>query len=507
MKKLIILIIGLLVLGSACKKDFLNVDESNPNSASAVPANLVLPAALNSVAELIDQPDNYNFVYLWHGMWAISNSYIPPTNLTQYNLLNSSYQGIWDNSYLALQNFDYVEQASLASSQKNFRAIAIIMKAYLFHNLVDCYGNIPYKEALKGSGAGQNLKPAYDPQQSIYEDLAIRIDTAINLIQKATTSDAAVGSADIIYQGDMSKWAKFANTIKLRILLNQADMAGRTAYITGALATTASVGFIGAGEGAMLNPGYLQTANKMNVFWENFFKQDGSVQSGGLDYYVSNQDACTFLTNNNDPRKLRIFQPYTGTSVQGNYFGGYVLLSVPNTSKLGFGLLQGYNQSSPILTDFESLFLQAEAVQRGIITTGDAKALYESAVTQSILFLGQKSTLDPSSYVPLTAADAATYLAQVKPLVNFDASPNKIQAIITQKWVALNGISPMPIWTDYRRTGFPDFIHFSIDPLRLSDTPPVRLLYPQTEITANNDNVQLQGTISLTDSKIFWQNR
>lgn len=496
----------MLVLGSACKKDFLNINEVNPNQASAVPANLVLPAALNSVAALIDRPNNYAFILFWHGMWASASGYIDPTNLTQYNLLNSSYQQIWNNSYLALQNLDYVEQASLASSEKNFRAIAIIMKVYLFHNLVDTYGNIPYSEALKGGGTTQNLKPAYDDQQTIYEDLAVRIDTAINLIQTAAVTASAPGSADIVFGGDMGKWARLANTIKLRMLMNQADMSGRASYITTALGTTASVGYLGAGEGAMINPGYLQTANKMSPFWELFYKQDNSLQADGLAYYVANQDACDFLTSKNDPRKLRIFQPYTGTSIQGNYFGGYEKQLVANTSKIGYGLLKAYNQDSPILTDFESLFLQAEAAQRGFITA-DPKALYESAVTQSILYLGQKSFFDPASYVPLTAGDAATYLAQILPDVNFDASPNKLEAIITQKWIALNGINPMPVWTDYRRTGFPNFIHFSIDPARLSDTPPVRLLYPQTEITANNENVLKQGTISLTSSKIFWQNR
>jgi hypothetical protein len=173
---------------------------------------------------------------------------------------------------------------------------------------------------------------------------------------------------------------------------------------------------------------------------------------------------------------------------------------------LGYGLLQGFAQDGPILTDYESLFLQAEAAERGYITA-DPKALYESAVTQSILYLGQQSSLDPTTYVPLTAASAATYLAQVKPLVNYDATPNKLQVIITQKWLALIGQNPMAIWTDYRRTGFPNFIHFTADPARISDTPPVRLLYPQTEITTNNDNVLAQGTISLTTSKIFWQNR
>jgi hypothetical protein len=501
MKKLLILLTVLLVLGSACKKDFLNVDETNPNTASAVPVNLVLPAALNSVAVQVDQPRNYDFCYLWYGVWAISNGYVPPATLTQYNLLNSTYQGIWDNSYLAIQNLDYVEKASMSSKGKNFRAIAMIMKVYLYHNLVDAFGNVPYSKAL--NTAGGVLKPAFDDAQTIYEDLAIKIDTAINLINTATIDADAPGSADIIYKGDMGKWAKFANTVKLRMLMNQSGMSGRASYISGALATTASVGYIGAGEGAMLNPGYLQTANKMSPFWEYFYKQDNSLQPDALNYYVANQDACNFLTANNDPRKLRIFTAYSGTSIQGNYFGGYEQLLVPLTSHLGPGLLQAYNQSAPILTDIESLFLQAEAAQRGF-TTGDPKALYESAVTQSILYLGQKSSLDPATYVPLTTADATAYLAQILPQVNYDASPNKLKAIFTQKWCALNGINPMAIWTDYRRTGYPDFIHWTIDAEKLSNTPPVRLLYPQTEISTNNDNVLAQGNVNMFTTHIFW---
>lgn len=507
MKKLIILLSVLLVLGSACKKDFLSVDEKNPNSASAVPANLILPAALKSVAAQVDQPDNYSFIYLLYGQWCVMNGYVQPTTMTRYDFLNSSFQGIWDNSYLILQNFDYVAKASTSPQQNYFRAISLIMEVYLYHNLVDAYGNIPYSQALQG--ASQVLKPVYDPQQTVYEDLVSKIDTAINLIKTAPVDVTPVAGADIIYNGDMGKWSRFGNTIKLRMLMNQADMTDRSAYITAALATTIDVGFLGAGEGAMANPGYLQTAGKMNPFWENFYKQDNSQQADGLAYYGAGQDMCTFLTANNDPRKLRFWLPITGspTTIQGNHFGAQVLLSVPNTSHLGNGYLLAYNMSAPILTDFESLFLQAEAAQRGFLGAADPKALYESAVTQSILYVGQKSSLDASSYVPLTSTDAATYLAQNKDLVNFDASADKIKAIITQKWVALAGISAMPVWTDYRRTGFPDFIHFSDDPLRKSDTPLIRLLYPQTEISTNNDNVVLQGTINQLTSKIFWQNR
>ena len=497
MKKLLILLTVLLALGTSCKKDFLAVDETNPNSASAVPANLVLPAALNNTANFIDQPDNYSFIYLWYGCMSVSGGYSQPAALTGYNLVNGSYQNNWYYSYMNLQNYDYIEKSSSTANLQSFKAIAMIMKAYIFQYLVDCYGNVPYTQALKGSESPQVLKPAYDPQQTIYEDLVVKLDAAMDLINTTPADADPVGNYDIIFGGDMGMWLKFANTLKLRILINQSDMSGRSGYISTAIATTLANGYLGAGEGAMVNPGYIKSASKMNPFWENFYKQDDSQQADGLGYYVAGQDACDFLTANNDPRKLRFFQSSTsgGTTLRGNYFGALVLEPVPTSSKLGPGMLKAYNQSAPILTDFESLFLQAEAVQRGIITTGDAKALYESAVTQSIIYEGG------------TAADAATYLAQLIPLVNFDGSPDKIKAIITQKWCALNGLSPMPIWTDYRRTGFPDFLHWSQDANRKNDTPPVRLYYPQTEISTNNDNVLAQGDINLFTSKIFWQNR
>lgn len=501
MKKLLILLTVLIALGTSCKSDFLSVNEFNPNNASAVPANLVLPAALNNTARNFTQPDNYNFVSFWFGGMSISGGYSQPTNLTQYNLLNSDYQGIWSNAYTNLNNYDYIiKQSTGKPKEQAFEAIAKIMTVYIYQGLVDVYGNVPYTDALKTDKG--ILKPKYDDQQSIYEDLAVQLDAAMDLINTLPEDANEVGSYDIVYNGDMALWLKFANTLKLRILVNQSDMSSRSGYISGALATTPSgeADYIGAGEGAMSNPGYQKSANKMNPFWENFYKQDDSQQADGLGYYVCGQDAADFLTANNDPRKLRFFQANsaTGTTVKGNYFGAALLEPVPTTSKLGPGMLQAYNQSAPLMTDFESLFLQAEAAQRGIIA-GNPKALYEAAVTRSIIYEGGSAGNSNS---------AATYLAQSgKPQVNFDQAQNKVQLIITQKWMALDGLNPLVVWTDYRRTGFPSFLHFTQDPARLSDTPPVRLLYPQTEISTNNDNVLAQGTISLFTSKIFWQNR
>ena len=500
MKNIFIILSILLVLGSSCS-EFLSVNEKNPNSASAVPANLLLPAALNSTTNNVVQPDNYSFIYLWYGMWSISGGYSQPTNLTQYKPLNSSYQGNWSNLYLNLQNYDYMEKQATGAKKKPYRAISKIMKSYIWQILVDTYGNVPYSDALKTDQG--ILKPKYDDQQSIYESLVIQLDSAMALLETTPADADEIADYDIVYSGDLDLWWKFANTLKLRMLINQTGMSGRASYITAALATTphTTADYLGVGEGAMLNPGFLQSAGKMNPFWENFYKQDGSQQADGLGYYVANQDACDFLTNNNDPRKLRFFTAMNASNpntVKGNYFGAVVLETVPNTSKLGPGLLQAFNQDAPLMTDFESLLLQAEAVERGLIT-GDSKALYTAAVTESIIYMGGTNG---------TAAGAAAYLAQLgKPLVNIDESTNRIRTIITQKWIALNGLCPMPVWTDYRRSGYPDFLHWTADPAKANTTPPVRLLYPQTEINVNNDNVVAQGTIDLFTSKIFWQNR
>jgi len=508
MKKLFILLTVLLVLGSSCKKDFLNVNETNPNSASSVPANLILPAALNYTSILMNTPGNFAFINEWYGLWSISGGYSQDLNMTEYNLLNSHFQGNWSSAYTNLKNYDYLEKNSTTPSLMSYRAIAKIMKVYLYQNLVDMYGNVPYSQALQAESAV--LKPVYDPQQTIYEDLVVQLDTAMNIIATTPATATLIGSGDIIFQGNMTKWAMFANTLKLRILMNQADMTGRGAYITSKLATTASVGYMGAGQGAWVNPGYLQTSGKMNPFWERFWNASGSQQADGLGYFVAGGDACDFLTANADPRKLRFFQAISGTTIQGNYFGAKLLNTVANTSKIGPGMLINYNQSAPILTDIESLFLQAEAAYRGYNVGGSAQAFYEAAVTASVLYEGQKASSDPTTppvYVPATTADAISFLAGGGANVNYVAATNKLQLIITQKWCALNGLSPMPIWTDYRRTGFPNFIHWSADPQKINPTPPVRLLYPQTEISTNPDNVTAQGTINLFTSKIFWQNR
>jgi hypothetical protein len=499
-KKILTLLVSLAILGSSCS-DFLTVNEVNPNSASKVPAKLLLPAALNSTATTMNNPDRFEFVYLWYGLWSISSGYSQPQSLVQYKLYNSSYENAFHESYTTGQNLDEIVKSSTDPKDASFKAIGMIMKAYIFQNLVDVWGNVPYSEAF--SAKAGILKPKYDDQKVIYEDLIKKLDEAIGLIQNRPADATEIGaSSDIIFGGNMTLWAKFANTIKLRMLVHQSGMSGRDAYIKSAIATTASVGYLGAGEGALSNPGYLNSAGKMNPFYNNYYLPNGSTASDGVTYHNAGKDAIDWMLATTDPRIGRFFNPYSGNLFAGNALGATAPpLTAANTSKLGYktgdkGYMIGtYDKSAPILTDFESLFVQAEAAERGYIS-GSGKDFYNAAVTQSFEYNG------------LTSADATAFLALEKNTVNYDLAGNKINLILSQKWVALNGVAPVEIWTDYRRTGLPGLtIHFSEDANKLSETPPVRLLYPQREISVNNDNVVAVGPIDSFKSKIFWQNR
>jgi hypothetical protein len=501
-KKILTLLVSLILLGSSCTK-FLGVDEVNPNSASVVPPKLLLPAALTNIVKTMDNPRRFEFVYLWYGLWSISQGYSQPSALMQYRLLNSNYQVAFQNLYTTGQNFKQIQKEATDPNDAGYVAISMIMNAYIMQNLVDIWGNVPYTEAF--SAESGIFKPKYDDQKAIYEDEVLKLDAAIKLIQGLTVNATTISaSSDVMFGGNMDLWARFANTLKLRMLVHQSGMTGRDAYIKAALATTSSVGFLGAGEGAMVNPGFIETDTQMNPFYEVFFNGAAAPQSDATAYYFAGKDAVDFMVANADPRLGRFFLPYSGTSYAGNYLGQDVIADPPRlpglTSKLGYskgsaGYIIGTpTQSSPVLTDFESLFIQSEAVVRGYIT-GDAKALYNSAVTQSFISRG------------LTAVDATTYYSQAKFTTNYDNATDKIGLILTQKWLALNGTSPVEIWTDFRRSGYPQNLHFSKQADRANDTPPVRLLYPQTEISSNNDNVVAVGAIDPFTSKIFWQNR
>lgn len=488
-----VLSVAMLTL-SGCSKQYFDIN-NNPNQVTAASPVLVLPAALATSGAYFST--EFPFLNLWMGYWNWSGNYSIPLSDRNYQFTNGYFNGIWNDAYTNLKNYNYIDQQGATLNQPYLQGMAKIMKALHFQYLVDTYGNIPYTQALQGIGTPT---PTYDDQVAIYEDLFKQIDSALALFAtgdqqaKAGATVLNPGSSDILFGGKIAQWRKFANTLKLRMLLRQSEKTGRQAFIQAQLAIIKNSGFsfLGSGENAQVNPGYQNSTNQQNPFYAYFGYGVTGSPTDQNNQYRANKYALDFYRSTNDPRIGAYYFPVggTGTTFFATNFGD-LANAQPNTSvsAIGPSLLQGATQSAVIMSSHEALFLQAEAAQRGWITS-DPKTLYQQAITDSFVNAG------------LTAAQAAAYYSQATDNVGYDASTNKLTAIITQKWASLNGYSPFEAWSDYRRLGIPN-VPISLSASNVRQIP-VRLLYPQSEYQYNAANVGAQGTISQFTSKIFW---
>lgn len=491
-----ILIIASFAFLYSCS-DYLDVnqDPNNPQIGQVNP-EISLPGAQLSSARTylttMNQLGNLMAVN-WGG--NVVQFQTPFNNEFTYNITSTFYTGIWDNLYLRTANFSNIINYDGGGNYDNHKAASYILRAFYSQYLVDLYGDIPYTEKHQ---LGNNLFPKYDDDQDVYRLLISELDTALDLIENS--DDALPMTTDIMFDGDMAKWAQFANTIKLRILMREATKAETDATSQAYLQEqfdNLDLNFID--DNVTLNPGFVDENNRQNPFYGAFGFLPNGDPAAGSEAVVATKHAIEFLdgtlTGVLDNRLGRIYR----LSSSGNYYGvaqGETLASLPPgqaLSRLGEGLKvdqpsAAYAQADAyMMTLSESLFLQAEAVHRGYISTGVAKDLFQDAIRASYSLLG--------------ASDVEDYLADSNGVdkIGWDGSANKIEAIMTQKWIALNGFNGIESWIEHTRTGFP------VLPLPVSTTQrPIRLLYPQSEISGNSANVPSQTTTSAFTSRIFW---
>jgi len=496
MKKYISIITVLFALGIAgCKKDYLDL-EVNPNSPSVTTPQFTLSAAENNAASITSL--DYLEFGVWAGYWTNSGNYTPSTELQALSFSTTDFPGpdCWDDLYANLSNLNSLQTTTSAvPADANFTAIAMILKAYDFQQLVDNFEDVPYSQAFQPSTI---LFPAYDKGQAVYNDLIKQLDAAIALIGKSGTTATDPGSSDIIYGGNMTNWAKFANTLKLRMAIRQSNLTTNVAKDD--LAATASIGYIDASNEADAQPGYANTAGKESPFYGTMgFDQTGNATFQNL-YYRANQVDTGIMHNLNDPRSTYYYTlvPKSATDpslvVRGNQLGSKANLSNTYTSAIGPGLLKSPSQISPVFSSYESLFLQAEAAQRGWIP-GTPATFYKAAIEASFAALGAPGADDYITQPSVAYPGGGTTIADAQ-----------LKAIITQKYISLNGLFNNEAYAEFRRTGYPVLPQnpASADNSAASPTLPVRLPYPGSELTNNETNLVKEGSINVFTDKIFW---
>jgi hypothetical protein len=486
----------LLMAIAGCKKGTFDINSVNPNVPSSVSPKFTLSAALTATANETYNTGYPDFANRYMGYWAFSGDYGGYGTEAVYNTTTSFAVFNWDNVFTTLENYKFVVSQSTTPNSANYLGIAKIMQSFLFQRLVDLYNNIPYTQALNG---GTTNYPKYDDAKTVYKSLVSQLDTAILVIKNAPLTADNPTTYDVIFGGNMTKWTLFANTIKLKILLNLTQTSDGPAFITSELNGLTTASFLGAGQDAIVNPGYSNASvNQQNPMWQNVgFATNGTSPTTGNSFNRANSYAVNFYTNTHDPRLSRFYALNNNGVVQGRAFGSQDG-SEHNTiiSAVGPGIINAPTQGAPLLPAFESLFFQAEAQLEGYIPGGAAGALasYNSGVSESFRLIG----------VPGYAAAATTYVQLNDTRTNFATSPNQLQTLIGQEWASLNMYDPITAWNNWRRLGIPADLPVSIYPGTTATHVPLRLLYPASEYSNNTANVNAQGTINNMTSKIFW---
>lgn len=468
---------------AACTDEFEEIN-TNQNVPLSVTPNLLLPAIIFDAVNSVEG-----------NSWGIGNIVIQHTAKIQFvnedRYLWGEFNGIWNTMYTKLRDVNNLENIAIANNQKNYEGVALILRSWMFSLLTDCYGDIPYTQATRAKEDG-TFFPVYDPQEVVYDGILADLKRANEILG---TSTEQIGG-DILFAGDVMKWKKMANSLRLRYLMrisNRRDVAAQMAEILNNPGQNPI--FQGNADNAALR--YL--ANFPNQFPRHLSRV------GSFDEFRVSKTLVDKLLALNDPRLTIFARPTNATAGSANP----QFVGVPNglndvdalafnggsnfVSRIGSLFFEdaitpkGLDVARGVIMNYSELqFILAEAAQRGLIQ-GDVETFYKNGIQGSFGFYGLAI---PDGY--LDQADVA--------LNNTDV----LKKIADQKWISLF-YQGMEAWFDWRRSGLP-----ALTPGRdnlNNDRIPVRFIYPTIEQALNGTNrnqaVARQGEDNI-NTRVWW---
>jgi len=471
MLKNIVYILFIAIALSACNSTLDDINK-NPNATETPLAPYLLTGTLKQGADLYwGSEDNFNSSLLFVQHWA-KIQYAEPD---RYDVSNTSFTSLWNTGYATLiTNMNTILNFSDAQANSNYKGIALTLRSWTFLLLTDAYGSIPYKEV------GTTVTPAYNTQKEVYTGLLADLAQAQTLL--ATANGTVTG--DVAYNGDITKWKKLVNSLRLRIALRIADREPDLAKQAVVAATTDAGGLISSNSDIFQ---FIYTSSPQ--------QNPASAWFETRDDYRISKTIVDKLYELSDPRLPVYAQLPTDVTV-GKYVGGANGLSNSDANSQGFAKTSKpgtyfLTSASPavIFSYAEVEFALAEAVARGYIA-GDAGQLYKNGITASFNQFGITD-----------ATVIANYLNQST--VQYDPT-NYAKSIGTQKWIAFFG-QGLDAFAEWRRLDYPVL---TAGPASVLDGQiPSRFFYPGTEQSLNGVSYQaaiaVQGKDLLTTKLWF----
>jgi len=476
--KLTLLFVSALLI-TGCTSDFDDIN-TDPDAFIQVPTtnNLGYVLAYTSMT-MGNDLDGYG---TWAGyitkiQYLDYMSGIIPTNNTFGNRWTVCYQG---NSFLN----DILETTEAgAEANKNMRLVVRTWQNYLWQYCTDGWRDIPYTEALKG--AEGVLQTKYDKQEDIYPVIMAEFKKIADEMAEGFGTDE-LGDGDFIYGGDMSKWQKFCNSMRLR-------MAMRISGVAPELAKSTIEEICG-------NPAkypYIDSSASACYFW---WQGSGSYYERWYDNKRSRDDhgisdiLIDHLVDMQDPRLSSIAKPAVSDGEYRGFPNGPATQPQLNTiSRIGAIYRDDPSGFTPYIKACESFYILAEAAMLGWNVGMTAEEAYEKAVRLSMEDNG------------VSEADTEAYLA------GKGKWDNTKERILWDMWVALFKDN-FEAWCLYRRTGIPTTNYPAIESVwnGVHNDQPFRIPYPNNQYLYNKDELD-KVLVNVADycwgQQMWWDTR
>lgn len=464
MKKIILFLTVIVALAS-CKRNFEEIN-TDPNRPTEVPATNVL---LSSITSGLDRIHGASMNMTYAGLWAQQYAKIQYIDEDKYAYRPAAIDAHWIGLY-AGPLFDLQDIINNGAETPNMRSAAMVMKAYYLSVITDVWGMVPFSEALEGD---TQLTPNYDNQEDVMNGCLAMLDEAANTFD-ASADD--LGTGDVIYNGDVTKWEKLANSLCVRILMRKSDR------VPGAIQEAINIlnskpVFTDNADNAMLN--FVGDNSYPNPIYENKYitgRDDHSVSERLVDM----MNAGGFST---------VMDPRLPVYAELNNAGVYV----------------GQPNGSVEPTDFG-------AISRiGAAFRDDATAPVAMMTYSELLFLAAEANQDQVTYIDAIAASHAQHGASADATYLADANTawttNWEQALGEQKWIALFG-NGVEAFSEVRRLDYPVLTE-APESVYPGQGVPVRFPYATTENSTNGDNLSAASSAqglgaSGLFAKVWW---
>ncbi len=468
-----IFILGLVLsVMWSCSKDVMDDINKNVNDPTDVSTNLIITDAMIKSVFSITGSDLafYASLYVEHNVGIWNQTYNAEIR-TGEPISATTYNNSWNTIYNNLYNLKtIIEKCSEGGDEEgNFHTLGVAqtLMAHNLATLTDLMGDVPWSEALQ---PGVIYTPKLDKQEDIYKDVNALLDDA--LVNFAKDSDfPSLGSQDIIFGGNIGRWAKLASGLKARYLMRlahiNADYPAVIAYANESFASSAEQAQLNYNGGTMISPFY------------KFFTD--------RDYYGASQSLYNKLDDRNDPRLDVFWKEYPGTD-------DFVLAPNGNPDqvqgKYAISALSSPTAPSYLMSYHEVEFLKAEAYVRSG-NLDDAEAALENAVVAAM----SKSNI--------SLADTAAGYFEAEVLPRFKSDP--LSEVMNQKYIAFFEEEAIEAYCDYRRLeAMGNHVITLENPKNSDGLFPHRFTYGNSDVTTNENVRAAYGDGRYVFSEKVW---